>query len=933
MIRFSWLLAADGDATYHRLARLQSLTEGWQWLALLAIILAVLTYVVHMYRRDSVELRSGVAVLLVVLRLAALAGILFFFFDLEKGTERRLTKNSRAVVLLDTSQSMAIRDYDEQRQSLGPSRAELLANAFREQRILEQLNEQHDVKVERFSDSSTPEEIVSLIRPAALSDDGAADRAFEQEMARLVESRRIARVAGGLLLVALLCGAFYAWGAYQRGSRPAAGERGSWSLLAAMVLMISSLIVFAVAHLRNPDAPLLDIVGLTGRASNVVVVRSTPLASEGDEEEIPEVDWQTELAPRGQATRLGDALRHAVNQERGGPISGIVLVTDGQGNAGIDYSVATLAAQEAGIPVHTVGMGTDRPPINVRVVDLEAPQRVYPGDRFPLLGYIQSFGLAGRTVRVELYSALVDQSEEVADVFEEEKSVVLGEDGVPFPVEFEATPGEVGTRRYTLKVVPPEQDHDPSDNQRSANVEVVDQKNRVLLVAGGPTREYNFLRNLLFRDRDTISDVYLQTGQPGISQEADELLFDFPRTADELFAYDCIIAFDPDWLKLDETQLRLLERWVSEQAGGLVLIAGPVYHPEWTQMRRGADSRVDLLKSLYPVVFAGEGLSSVSLSRPAADRPRPLQFTRDGLGEKFLWLEEDAIRSEQIWSSFEGVYGHTPIRDVKSGARVYARASDPQASSSISDAPVYMAGHYYGSGRVFFLASGEMWRLRALDDKYFETFYTKLIRWISQGRLLRDSSRGVLLVDKERCFLGDQITVTAVLTDSQRQPLRATEVQASLIHPDRRRTPLTLQRIPDATREGEYQGQFSVVLEGDYRVELLAPEARGDELLTQEVRASSSLAEMRRPLRNDAVLQEIAEKTRGQFYIGMDEALGLSDSGKPPLTEVLAPQDQETILPGTPDRRFKELLSIWLLGLIAGVLSLEWLIRRLNKLA
>ena len=53
--------------------------------------------------------------------------------------------------------------------------------------------------------------------------------------------------------------------------------------------------------------------------------------------------------------------------------------------------------------------------------------------------------------------------------------------------------------------------------------------------------------------------------------------------------------------------------------------------------------------------------------------------------------------------------------------------------------PIYMAGHFYGSGRVFFLASGEMWRLNAVDDTYSQQFYTKLIRWVCEGRLLRDS--------------------------------------------------------------------------------------------------------------------------------------------------------------------------------------------------
>jgi hypothetical protein len=48
---------------------------------------------------------------------------------------------------------------------------------------------------------------------------------------------------------------------------------------------------------------------------------------------------------------------------------------------------------------------------------------------------------------------------------------------------------------------------------------------------------------------------------------------------------------------------------------------------------------------------------------------------------------------------------------------------------------------------------------------------------------------------------------------------------------------------------------------------------------------------------------------------------------------VLSPQDQVSVLPGTPDRDFDRLLMTWLIGLICGILSMEWLIRRLSKLA
>ena len=136
----------------------------------------------------------------------------------------------------------------------------------------------------------------------------------------------------------------------------------------------------------------------------------------------------------------------------------------------------------------------------------------------------------------------------------------------------------------------------------------MEERSKVLLIAGGPTREYRFLRNMLYRDKDIEVHVHLQTGDVGISQESDDILLDLPAIADELFVYDCIVAFDPDWLQLDEIQIELVERWVSEKAGGLIVVAGPVFTPEWSRFRRGRDNRVDTLKSLY--------LSLIHISEP-----------------------------------------------------------------------------------------------------------------------------------------------------------------------------------------------------------------------------------------------------------------------------------------------------------------------------
>jgi hypothetical protein len=515
------------------------------------------------------------------------------------------------------------------------------------------------------------------------------------------------------------------------------------------------------------------------------------------------------------------------------------------------------------------------------------------------------------------------------ETLEQEDRVELKHEGEIVPVKFEVTPTEPGRRTYKLSVKPLPGDVDPRDDFKVANVEVVERKTRVLLLAGGPAREYAFLRNLLFRDRDTTVDVWLQTGKQGMSQESNKLLFDFPETTQELFEYDCIVAFDPDWTALDLVQVKNLEQWVADKAGGLIVVAGPVHTPLWSAARRG-DTRLDTIRNLYPVILYSSGSATLGVGRFGGDNAWPLQFTRDGLEAEFLWLEDNAVSSEAAWAAFAGVYGYYAVKDPKPGARVYARFSDPNTASD-GQLPIYLASHFYGAGRVFFQASGEMWRIRSVEEAYFERYYTKLIRWVSQGRLQQDSTHGVLLVDKERALLGDTVGVRAILTDDQNQPLSVPEVTANLLRPDGGRAPLTLRLVKGGPRDGTYAGQFTAIQEGDYRVELRPPHGQLDELMVREVRVRVPALETEKSERNDPLLSEIAQTTGGAYYVGLDAAT--RPAGGSPLASTLQAQDYVTYLPGTPDRSFERRLMAWLLAVICGLLCLEWLVRRLSKLA
>ena len=661
------------------------------------------------------------------------------------------------------------------------------------------------------------------------------------------------------------------------------------------------------------------LVSLVKQPGEEAAKQSTPENDQAADGKA-KADWLAALAPRGTETRLGQALEQWLEANRGAPISGIVVFTDGQQNAGLEPAAAIELARESRIPVYTVGLGSLEQPVNVRISDFVAPARAYPGDRYVAAGYLQAQGLAGKTVSVELFSrSAANAAANDQGVSEGVQQITLGGDGEVVPVKFELVPNEVGRRTLRLKVRPPSEDHYQADDQQEVDVEVVDRKTKVLLFAGGPSREYQFLRNQLRRDKDVVVDVLLQTGAEGISQDANAILDKFPETGEQLFAYDAIVAFDPDWRELSSAQQELVERWVGDQAGGLIVVAGPIYTDRCAQ-----DPNLARIRALYPVEF-NRRFALLDDSRYSSKEPWPIEFTRDGLEAEFLWIADSGPASTRAWSQFPGVFGYFSVRGPKPGAAVYGRFSDPRTADG-GQQPVYLAGQFYGAGRAFYLGSGEMWRLRAEDEAYFERFYTKLIRHVSQGRLLRGSHRGVLLVERDRYLLGGTVDVRAQLSNTRLEPLELPRVPLEVSLPDGAVETVVL--AADPSRPGAYRGQFAVHKEGVYRLELPVPES-DNERLTRRIQVKVPDLEREHPQRNDALLSEIAAKTGGAYYIGLDAALKGGGKSKP-LVEMLRDQSRTITTVGKPTPLWATSLTMYV---ICGLLCLEWLIRRLVKLA
>ena len=106
------------------------------------------------------------------------------------------------------------------------------------------------------------------------------------------------------------------------------------------------------------------------------------------------------------------------------------------------------------------------------------------------------------------------------------------------------------------------------------------------------------------------------------------------------------------------------------------------------------------------------------------------------------------------------------------------------------------------------------------------------------------------------------------------------------------------------------------------------PESDNERLVR---RISVRLPELERenPQRNDALLSQIAKQTGGKYYVGVDAIL----RGESPLATALPDRTSTVIQTESPDPKWEDTWLRWMMFALCGVLCLEWLIRRLMKLA
>src|SRR4029077_4925445 len=119
------------------------------------------------------------------------------------------------------------------------------------------------------------------------------------------------------------------------------------------------------------------------------------------------------------------------------------------------------------------------------------------------------------------------------------------EDAASKRLSFKITPEAVGELEFRARIADFGVELTEADNFATHTMKVVRQQIRVLLVAGAPSPEVQFLRNSLLRDTGLEFACWLQTAGDGYEQMGSRPIRRLPANRQELEQYDVLVLFDP----------------------------------------------------------------------------------------------------------------------------------------------------------------------------------------------------------------------------------------------------------------------------------------------------------------------------------------------------------------------------------------------------
>ena len=622
-----------------------------------------------------------------------------------------------------------------------------------------------------------------------------------------------------------------------------------------------------------------------------------------------------EIQPGRSVSPLGDALRGVLAAHRGRPVAGVVLVSDGRSNAGEDPMRVAEAAVRLGIPIFPVAAGAEEGPRNVRLAEVEASPVVFARDPMTLAVVVEARGLRDAEASLILEQRVnANDWEPVAN-----QRIALGEDGTLKRTTFRIVPKVVGQYEYRARIEDAGPELTTDDNTATAAVRVVRQQIRVLMIAGGPSPEVQFLRNAFQRDQQIEFAGWLQHADPGYRQAGDRPITRLPNDAEELGRYDALVLIDPDMRALGPQWPDLIANFVGKDGGGLIFIPGELFSQQLFEADEPGEANGGKWTRILPVVREPGLFRTEAEVRLSTQNTYTLELTPEGRGDPIFEFNPDPIRNRATLSSLPGMYWSFPVTRARPGATVLARHGDPRMQNQYGR-HVLLASQLYGPGRTVFLGFDSTYRWRYLAEDYFDGFWARLIDRVGRNKALGGRFPFQVHLGKSAYRVGDQVAVGVRYTEAA-AVAEASGLAAELEVEGQPPEPLHFERAADdpalltANFPAERAGGYTLRITPATGVDAGA----STRVSTTTFRVEPPRREVDEPSLNRPLLTDLARMTDGRVFDlpgvnRLDESIPMRE-----VTRTLEDRDELWDAP--------VLYAIIIIGLTS-----EWVLRKLFRM-
>lgn len=286
------------------------------------------------------------------------------------------------------------------------------------------------------------------------------------------------------------------------------------------------------------------------------------------------------------------------------------------------------------------------------------------------------------------------------------------------------------------------------NNTFSTEIDVKEDKIKVLLADSLPRWEFRYIKNALSRDPGVSPQFILY--HPKIKMpEGNNYVLKFPDK-NEIRSIDVIFLGDLGTKELSEEDLKNIQINVEQNAAGLVLLPG----------RKGKLLELEnsSISDLFPIISDQSNPSGLQGKIEAS-----LELTRYGQDHHLTMLEDSVVANKILWKNLPGFTWCWSVLKASPDAKIIA--THPYLQNKNGKIPLLVEKNY-GSGLVLFMGIDHVWKWRkAVEDKYHYRFWSQVIRWMAHKRFLGKSSGARIFYEPETPSIGENVSVKVILSD------------------------------------------------------------------------------------------------------------------------------------------------------------------------